>query len=343
MQIDAAGYRSDDGDLSNAAEVRRAWLYVKGKAADAWFYRFEYNLTGTGSDGLQDFYIGYAGPEPVTRLYLGQLREAGSLEDTSSARCTTFMERALPVLAFNPAERRLGARAETHGAGWYATAGVFGDSAAADETADEGLGASARLACAPRHAPGRVLHAGLFGAYRSLRADTLRVRARPECHVDDTRLVDTGAMTNAAAYALAGLEAAAVFGPLSVQGEYLAMAVDREHDGTPHFSGWYAFASWFLTGESRVYDAAAGKFECPRPSRALGEGGAGAWELGVRYSTLDLDDDVRGGTEDNVTVGLNWYANRYVRFTANYVRAHVSRNDADVDADIGMVRAQLEF
>ena len=120
-----------------------------------------------------------------------------------------------------------------------------------------------------------------------------------------------------------GAEAAGVYGPFSLQAEYLRSAVNREDAGNPDvsFDGWYVMGSWVLTGESRGYVFEEARFKNPKPKGIVGKGGIGAWELLARYSTLDLSDgDVDGGEEDNVTVGLNWYPTPNFRFMANYVR-----------------------
>lgn len=83
-----------------------------------------------------------------------------------------------------------------------------------------------------------------------------------------------------------GLEFASVLGPVSVQGEYFSADISREGlDPDLDFSGWYAYASWFLTGESRVYKAKKGKFDRVTPRGIVGKGGIGAWEVGLRFST----------------------------------------------------------
>jgi len=83
-----------------------------------------------------------------------------------------------------------------------------------------------------------------------------------------------------------------------------------------------------------------------------GEGGWGAWQLALRYSTLDLNDDnsaaaYRGGKIDNITVGLNWHLNPMTRFMLNYINTNVdSATVPSVDAgnmDTFMARFQLDF
>ncbi|MBL7077144.1 MAG: porin [Kiritimatiellae bacterium] len=344
LMLDAAAYDSDDVDLNSGTEVRRGWLYAKGKIDDDWFFKGQYAFPASGSASFKDLYIGYGGLGDNTTLLIGQFIEYGSLEDSCSSKYLTFMEYALPVLAFAPASRRIGLGIDIHGDAWYVGAGLFGENSGVDESQKDGLGASARVSCAPLQGEGSVLHLGAWGAYRLPRGDDLgRIRARPESHVSDTRLVDTGVISNLNAMASYGVEIAGVSGPFSAQAEYLAAELDREMFDNESYSGWYAYVSWVLTGESRPYDAQSGTFGRLKPRRPAGQGGAGAWELAARYSSLDLDDGIRGGTEDNVTVGLNWYVNAYTRFMLNYVSASAERNGGETDVDIVQLRAQLDF
>ncbi|MGH7487884.1 MAG: porin [bacterium] len=54
--------------------------------------------------------------------------------------------------------------------------------------------------------------------------------------------------------------------------------------------------------------------------------GIGAWELGARFSALNLNDaGIQGGREENVTVGLNWYPDPGIRFMWNWIKVtHLS-------------------
>mgnify|MGYP001822269639 FL=1 len=198
-----------------------------------------------------------------------------------------------------------------------------------------------------------VIHLGLATSYR--RADgenEVRFRERPESHVTSTRLVNTGTLDNYDNQTLIGAEAAAVFGPFSMQGEYIQTSVDLDGPGSdPDFNGWYVFGSYFLTGERRPYKASSGTFGRVVPNSIVGKGGHGAWELAARYSTIDLNDSgIDGGEEENITLGLNWYATPNIRFMANYIRAKTDPTSeveypsaGDEDVDIFQMRAQVDF
>ena len=217
------------------------------------------------------------------------------------------------------------------------------------DATDESWALSARAAFAPVRGPSGLLHTGLAASYRAFDDGRIRFRARPESFLADVFLVDTGAITDVDEVLRYGLEAAAVVGPFSFQSEYIGTNVRRKGGRSNlDFDGWYVYASYSPTGESRPYDGNRGVFERIAPYRPLGGKGLGAWELGLRYSHLDLsDEDVIGGTQDLITLGLNWYPNFNTRLMANYIRVlDVDRPGRTFDgaqADIVQIRGQMDF
>ncbi|MEK7793814.1 MAG: porin, partial [Candidatus Hydrogenedentota bacterium] len=81
------------------------------------------------------------------------------------------------------------------------------------------------------------------------------------------------------------------------------------------------------------------------PFRFSEDRGAGAWELAVRYSQLDLTDHfLLGGQEDNFSAGVNWYLNPNMRIMLNYLHATIDRSPLyDDDFDAIQMRFQLGF
>ena len=66
-----------------------------------------------------------------------------------------------------------------------------------------------------------------------------------------------------------------------------------------------------------------------------------ACQAAVRYSHLDLnDEDVFGGRENNVTVGLNWHLFSNARVMFNYVYGRVYSSG---DVNGAQTRFQIDF
>ena len=61
---------------------------------------------------------------------------------------------------------------------------------------------------------------------------------------------------------------------------------------SPTYDGWYIDASWYITGETRNYEASTGEFGRTKVKRPVygGSGGWGAWQIAGRYDVLDLSD-----------------------------------------------------
>jgi phosphate-selective porin OprO/OprP len=141
-----------------------------------------------------------------------------------------------------------------------------------------------------------------------------------------------------------GAELALSYGPFNFQGEYMgatyyrnagALAVAaRPASGAGinatggtrlNFSGFYVYGSWFMTGESRaeaynLKDVNSVAFEEIKILNPVSKGGWGAWEVGARYSQLNLNDSgILGGRQEDITVGLNWYPQKGFRLMANWI------------------------
>ena len=153
-------------------------------------------------------------------------------------------------------------------------------------------------------------------------------------------LVDTGDV-EADEAVLTGIEAAVLVGPVTIDGEWVRADVDAA-DGDPRFSSWYAEMAWLITGEIRPYNDNGGFLGRPKPDRPFrGSSGSGAWELAVRYDTLDLSDgSVDGGVLDTSVYGINWYVDNHVKLAFNYVLADV---EGEGRVELVENRIQIEF
>lgn len=334
LHLDYAVHDADAEVLDDDLIVRRAKVGLEGKFNDDWSFEIEYALADDGrldpdQGELEDVVVEYEGWS-VGDISLGQFKIPFGLAEATSSNDITLIERPLPVDAFTLSRRMgVGFARETHG--YSVRAMAFGSSISGG---DRGRGAAARITLAPIHDTDTVLHFGMAAVTEDPHINEVDFDTAPESRPAGEDLVNTGDFGHVRRVNRFGLEAAWRTGPFSVQSEWMQVAVDRDAPWTDaSFDGWYVSGSWVLTGEMRRYDG--GEFKGIEP------GPGGAWELTARVSRINLDDgDIRGGEERNITVGLNYYLNKHLRFMANYIRVHSERHGQADDPSILLLRAQ---
>ncbi|MEJ2619444.1 MAG: porin [Candidatus Thiodiazotropha sp.] len=345
LLLDAAYYDEDKNSLGNGTELRSARLEMEGRIYTDTVYKLSIDFAD-GDAEMNDAWLAYDAHYPW-RFTLGHFKVPFSLEELTSRKHLTFMERALPN-ALAPG-RNMGLGLHWYGEQLTVAAAVFGDdyNDDSDDEGDEGWGGSARLTYTPLSTERSVVHFGLSSSYRKLDDEEVyRVDSHPESHLTDIRYLDTGKIQQSKKVTLLGFEGAWVYGETSLQGEWIASSLARNSEADIEFSGWYLQASWFPTGESRHYTSQQAKFSRLKPLSDQG-----ALELAVRYSTLDLNDqDVQGGSSEQISFGVNWYYKTQLRFMMNYILVNNDRY-ADADGDVAIedkpkifqLRAQADF
>ena len=321
---------SELGQLENGLEWRRVRLYTEGVFARFFEYKLMYDFAANNPPRLKDAVLSYRFPFAPIRVQGGRFRTRLSLEGGTSAIDTTFMERGL-LSAFVPSRNTgflfLGDREDLNRHLWWAI-GLVQKETQFDISGDGGFGVSGRFAYAWRDQ--ETLDLVHLGANFFTRPadESIRFLERPESHLAPI-IVDTGDMdaTDSRTFIV---EAAMVRGPFSLQTELATTYVDTTETDNLRFNTFYAYASYFLTGESRRYDSRRASFGAVRPRRTFTDftDSYGAVELAFRYSHLDLDDkEIRGGILNDFTAAVNWYPNKHARLMANLIRAQRSGLD----------------
>jgi len=343
--VDWGWFSGDDAtyDLADATEFRAARMGVGGTIYENIGYKAEFDFAGDKDVELKDVYMSLL-DTPVGEVRAGHFKEPFSLEELTSSRFITFMERGLSN-AFSPGRNSGFAILDsceeetmTWGAGIFRNTGDAFDAAG---SGDAEYGYTGRFTYSPLHdsEAGKVVHLGASASYRTDKE--VAFSARPESH-----LLNSPASTGAIAAddtTLVNGEFAWVNGPLSVQAEYTLASVGAVSGGQDgDFSGYYAFLSWFLTGEHRNYKASHGAFDRVKPMENYGAG-SGAIELAARYSFIDLNDGPSVGEMTDYTGGVNWYLNPNTRVMLNYVHSEYEEPGVDDSADLLMLRFQVDW
>jgi len=324
----------EDSDFT----VRRTRLSLRKRFRENWKAKMSLEVTSSKVE-LRDNFLEYTGWRTGV-VKLGIFDEPFSMESMSTTRGLTFMERSLPVAALAPGKSvGAGLLKRTHNG--IFSGGLFFRSPAQDGQGEAGQALAIRWVRSPLFRPENDdAHAGVSFSYRkNASSEDTRYRSRPETGVTDNRFVDTGEIEGADKILRLGVESSRVRGAFSWQAELMALQVQRVDFDNVLLMGGYVFVSWFLTGESRNYDAGTGRFKRVKPRAPLGSGGKGSFELTGRVSWVDLtDEDIIGGEQSNVTLGLNWRPRDNWRVMANLIKVlDVNRPGSQFDGESPLI------
>lgn len=282
----------------------------------------------------------------VGNLRIGNMKPQIGMEHLTSSRFLPFMERSFMqdaffgpfnngfapgFMLFNWGEQE---RMTWAIGGFKNVSNIFGSG-----WGDGEYDVTGRVTVLPWYAcDGRsLLHLGVAGSHRGLDDGAVRIRSRASIRNGNPGplnpvIADTG-FFGGQGQSLIGGELAGVAGSWTFQSEYFASTVDDAVSGgvdrgNPVFHGYYAQVFYFLTGEHQAYNRRTGVFDrvVPHENFFLVKSdcgplyGRGAWQIGARYSRLDLTDEgINGGIIQDMTVGLNWFLNPNLKFQFNYV------------------------
>lgn len=345
----AANFGSDPEDR---LFFRRIRLNFAGEAFHTMLYRMQIDFNTPDSGEMKDMFIGFQELPCLGTVLIGNQKRPLGLDHLNSSRFNVFIERPLAIEAFNEDARRVGIAAynstddEAHiwAYGVYALENMTRDGKILGDSMQ--LSGNARLANSPWYdaaSGGRdYFHWAVSGMVARpdgnvLPADTNanagRFRTRAELR-SDRRWLDTGRIAGADWYEILGVESILNLGALQIVGEYQTSWMQRDNvtAGTGpdlHFHGGYVYIAYMLTGEHVPYRRKTGTIDRVRPfenfflvdtCNAGVAGGWGAWQVALRYSHLDLtDNDIAGGIENNLTLGLVWYLNSHSSLQLNAI------------------------
>jgi len=331
---------------------RRIRLRFQGDVFETMLYRMQIDFNTPDSGEIKDMYIGFKELPIFGLILVGNQKRPLGLDHLNSSRFNVFIERPLVVEAFNEDARRFGIAAYRHSDdlvynwryGIYTLENASRDGKVIGDSMQ--LSGNLRLASSPWYdetSGGRgYFHWAVAGMFAKpdgdagpadANANEARFRTRAELR-SDQRWLNTGRIAGADWYEILGLESIVNVGPLQFVAEYQANWLQRDDftAGTGPdvtFHGGYAYLAWMLTGEHVPLDRATGTIDRVKPfenffvvNRCGGGwgGGWGAWQVALRYSYLDLTDhDIRGGVQNNATLGLVWYMNPYASLQVNAI------------------------
>jgi phosphate-selective porin OprO/OprP len=365
-EFQASKHFKQDTGKSFGTFVNTAKVTIQGRLAPEWAYHFavdfanekistkstDLNFNGTvlpnfeyvpdvsRGTSVKSAHIRFYGFNPVI-IAVGRL-----FPDLSIDRGEMFLE-SPAVSAIFPINRN-GAYIGTHGDNWYVSTTLThsGGTTTTSDDEESNLTWYRKVAFVPYKSGDKLLHVG--GSWVSMipktsKFSTTDFNQRPE-NTLGAILVGTGFIDNIRRSETFMADVAYNHGPLLLSGEYARAIVKRASLKSSKFDGWYAQASYTLTGESCTYDMASPSFSDITPNKPfdLANGNYGAFEATYRYSTVNFGKSEYGGdlgaklsflpgvsSDGGVatldggkmmmhTLGINWIPNTNLMFMLNY-------------------------
>lgn len=372
VQMDLINWATADDAIigdDNYFEFRRLRLVADGTGYGVYDFRLQMTLepetVGDATVGVQttpdvkDAYFSINELPWLGRARIGNFFVPFGLEQVTNDTNNLFLERSIPTQGIFTGDREVGVATydctENQRITW--SSGIFVDniSDAVKQRVDDNQGfrLCGRLTALPYYdepSNGRYLvHVGTGILYTNDQDGRTRFRARPQIH-QGPRLIDSG-IFQADQYTTGNIEAAVVLGRFTVQSEAFLSNVDRTQDAPVNIGGAYVHASWFLTGENRVFvpfGQHGAQFDRSIPYSNVfavpGFASLGAWELKSRWSVLDLNN-LGAGQYNDITTGFNWYWSERTRVMFDWIHPMTSEDTVfgAVNADILAMRFDFNW
>lgn len=253
-------------------------------------------------------------------ITLGNRLSERTIEGSSSSDATPFMERNATASAITPLKGfyGLGVLAKAYGPDWHIAAQVAGEDVNNPGDGRDSLTYMLRGHWNPVKTKTAAIHLGAWSFYEDFAPSVTSVSRNSYWagHFNDNLQVALGALPGPRDGVGYGVELGGVRGP---GWAFLEAGRRRINTASDHVDveAIAISAGWVLTGEAPAYTARGGTFSKARLLEPVSKGGAGSWEIAARYQLLDNTDAPVGGKGEEVTLGVNWRLEEWVRVMLN--------------------------
>lgn len=323
------GSQSESGGALFETEIRRARIVLENSLKNNWKAKLQVSIDEESSESkIGDAYFRYEGFNHAF-LTLGKFKEPVGLENMTSSKNITFLERSMMSNAFSLGKNKgLMLSNSSDSMSWAVS---LSDIDSDDEYNPYSIGG--RITWSPSFQNNNALHLGVSTSFRDMDGESFEVEEGTEFNGSD--LVTNMDKIDVNTMQVSGIEVAWLGGPASVQAEYMLAEVQAVYEASDvSLDGFYIQGSYFLNNDSRKYKS--GRFSGVSPQSS-----AGAYELTSRYSVLNTQESSTGNEAKATTLGLNYYYSKYIRFMGNLL--YTESSDAIDDGEAVIIRAQFSF
>lgn len=331
--FDGGGFWCDRADLGNSFQVNDLRLGTRIRFLEDWEAKIEIAY-GHGKISLKDVYLNYTLSDKHY-FRLGYYFEPFGYAVIGSVNFRFIAAAGTDKALGN--KRKLGISYRYNQPHINVMAGVFseGDIDKA-KSVDQGYAMVAKLIGRPVMEEGRVVHLGIAPRF-SRHEKEIGFKAGIPTDLlssEDNSFIqaEIGNMINMWKFEA---ELIAIYRKWYFEGRYMMAHVNRTGPINYTGQGGYVQGGYMILGEKHNYNPLTGYVVNPAPK---------SLEALVRYNRTNLTDaGIRGGKMDDITLGVNYFINKYVAAKLNYSYVIAGANAFHEKDRIHALQARVQF
>lgn len=324
----AAFYDEDVTDLPTGLEMSLMLLNLRGDLGQGVTFNVGYDFVGKSFFDTSITKSGWA----IGDVQVGQFRPQIGLFDGGAwiiFNQRSMIEQALTI------PRTLGIGLEGRAGRVSYGLAVNGDQIDRDTPGQDPLKYSGRFVVRPAPAGWGVFHVGVNAIHHEVPDSKInRFAVDPVAALEDTPVLLSASQFPADYRTVLGGEALWQHGRFTVQSEYMRAAVNAP--GDPSIDGYYVQGTYLVGAERRYAEQGA---TIGRP--VLWNPAAGAWELALRYDTIDMSR-AGGGSSDNIGIAIVRYISNPLRLAASITHSDIT-NGRNGNEDILSIHLRAQW
>lgn len=330
--FDAGAFFNDKTDLGNGVQINDLRLGTQIRFLQHWNVKMELGY-GDEKVSIKDIYINYKTGNHNIRL--GYYHEPFGIDRIGSTNFK-FIETASADKTFG-SNRKLGVCYLYNQTYFNFMGGVFSDgNPGKANQLNQGYTLSTKFIGRPVVGDGRLLHLAIAPRFSS-HGDQIEFKGGVPTTLlsgADNRFV-LADVTQVINQWKMEVEVIGIYRKWYLEGHYLMVHVNRA--GVPNYNGQggYIQGGYMILGEKQNYNPVTGMVANPVPK---------SLEVLCRYNRTNLNDaGIIGGKLSDLSLGMNYFINKYIVARLNYVHVMVSHDAPGGVDDFDLVQGRIQF
>lgn len=338
--FDGGAFFSDSTEMGNGVVINDLRLGVVMRFLTNWQGRVEIGFSES-KVSLKDVYVAYH--QGVHTLRAGHYFELFGIENRVATTTYRLMNMSVTNSTFGD-RRKIGFSYMYDKLRWTVAGGIFSDSDVDNNKGlNEGYTLVGKWVGRPVFDEDKLLHIGLsarFSEHDKAERQELIYKAGAPTNVlkkDENQFL-RASVTDMINQWRWGTDVILLYKGAYLQSECLVAHVNRA--GAPDYTGkgGYVQVGYLLLGDRKyTYNRAQGWVDNPAASNL---------ELLFRYNVTSMNDrkaEIMGGKEQDITLGANYFINKYVAVRLNYTYMVTDKYAVNGKESVNFIQGRLQF